>query len=120
MHQEKITLSITQNEENFKKTEKLFIWKNLFLICFSTFFISMGLNTIMFSLQSNIVKDEALTFASTIATFSAYCMFALFLPQLMLNYLQFKWALLFAFILQLLYILFNGKYISFKDLNFNN
>ena len=111
MHQQdqlKRTLTITQNEGEFKKTEKLFIWKNLFLIFFSLFFLLTALSTIS-SFQMFLLKNETTTLISTIVIYSVYSLFAIVLPQLFLNYIGFRWTLTLAFVMPLIYIGFYSK-----------
>jgi hypothetical protein len=117
MHQEQLkrTLTITQNESEFKKNEKIFIWKNLFLIFFSMFFFVTALNTIS-SVQSNLIKNEAekTTLVTTIVIYSVYSLFSIVLPQIFLNYIGFRWTLTIAFVMPLIYIGFYSK----KTLNY--
>ena len=120
MHQQdqlKRTLTITQNEGEFKKTEKLFIWKNLFLIFFSLFFLLTALSTIS-SFQMFLLKNETTTLISTIVIYSVYSLFAIVLPQLFLNYIGFRWTLTLAFVMPLIYIGFYSKIIiNYKVMN---
>ena len=102
---------IIHDEKNFtcnlKNNTKLFVWKNFFLICISIFFLMIAVNTV-FGLQGSLNRNETLNFVSSIIFFSIYSIFALLLPQLLMNFIKFKWTLTFAFVMQLLFIGLNA------------
>lgn len=95
---------------NFNSSESIsqfFVWRNLILICLSKFFFLVALFGIN-GIQSSVLKEGGIGLASLATSFAVQLSTSLILPQILINKIKFKWALVLSYFLQLFYIGFNA------------